>query len=719
VGAALYRNIQLAAHAKNHENATLSSIFSVRFTITEPTKGQDQRDLMSQQATNAGQPARRVLANAIRALSMDAVQAANSGHPGAPMGMADIAEVLWNDYHKHNPSNPDWADRDRFVLSNGHASMLLYSLLHLTGYDLSIDEIRNFRQFGYRTAGHPEYEPGFGVETTTGPLGQGITNAVGMALAEKMLAAEFNRDGFPIVDHKTWAFLGDGCLMEGISHEACSFAGTMKLGKLIAFYDDNNISIDGEVGAWFTDDTVKRFEAYGWQVIADVDGHDSSAIAAAVDQAVVETDKPTMICCKTVIGFGAPNKQGTASTHGAPLGEEEIAAARAELGWSAAPFEIPAEVSSAWDGRERGASDEEAWNSLFAGYAAKHADLAAEFARRMAGDLPDNWSDFADKAIADVDAAAANMATRKASLVSLNAFAPALPELAGGSADLTGSNLTKHNGSVPITGDDASGNYLYFGVREFGMTAMCNGMVLHGGLIPYSGTFLTFSDYARNALRMAALMKIQNILVYTHDSIGLGEDGPTHQPVEHVASLRLMPNMRVWRPCDTVETAVAWRDSIERRDGPTSLVLTRQGLPYQKRSSDQIAAIARGGYVLKDCDGLPDIILIATGSEVELAVSAADELVADGVNARVVSMPCTHVFDKQDASYREAVLPAAVTARVSIEAGVTEGWWRYLGTDGQAIGLDQFGASAPAEELFEHFGFSTSNVVAVAKNTLA
>jgi transketolase len=674
---------------------------------------------MSQQATNAGQAARRVLANAIRALSMDAVQAANSGHPGAPMGMADIAEVLWNDYHKHNPANPDWADRDRFVLSNGHGSMLLYSLLHLTGYDLSIDEIRNFRQFGYRTAGHPEYEPGFGIETTTGPLGQGITNAVGMALAEKMLAAEFNRDDFPIVDHKTWVFLGDGCLMEGISHEACSFAGTMKLGKLVAFYDDNNISIDGEVGGWFTDDTVKRFEAYGWQVIADVDGHDSAAIAAAVDQAVAETEKPTLICCKTVIGFGAPNKQGTASTHGAPLGDDEIAAARVELGWGAAPFEIPAEIVSAWDGRERGAADEDAWNSLFAGYAAKHADLAAEFARRMAGNLPENWSVFADKAIADINATAENMATRKASLVSLNAFAPALPELAGGSADLTGSNLTKHNGSVPITGDDASGNYLYFGVREFGMTAMCNGMVLHGGLIPYSGTFLTFSDYARNALRMAALMKVQNILVYTHDSIGLGEDGPTHQPVEHVASLRLIPNMRVWRPCDTVETAVAWRDSIERRDGPTSLVLTRQGLPHQARSADQIAAIARGGYVLKDCEGTPDIILIATGSEVALAVSAADELLADGVQARVVSMPCTNIFDVQDESYRESVLPSEVTARVSIEAGVTDGWWRYLGSKGQVIGLDRFGESAPAEELFEHFGFSTSNVVEVAKKTLA
>ena len=674
---------------------------------------------MTQEAMNAGQPARRDLANAIRALSMDAVQAANSGHPGAPMGMADIAEVLWNDYHKHNPTNPDWADRDRFVLSNGHGSMLLYSLLHLTGYALSIDEIRNFRQFGYRTAGHPEYEPGSGIETTTGPLGQGISNAVGMALAEKKLAAEFNRDGFAVVDHKTWVFLGDGCLMEGISHEACSLAGTLKLGKLIAFYDDNNISIDGEVGGWFTDDTAKRFEAYGWQVVANVDGHDSKSIAAAIDQAVAESDKPTLICCKTVIGFGAPNKQGTASTHGAPLGDEEIAAARAELGWSAAPFEIPTDIATEWDSRERGAAEEEQWSNLFAGYAAEHPELAAEFARRMAGNLPENWSESAGKSIEEINTAAANMATRKASLVALNAFAPVLPELIGGSADLTGSNLTKHDGSTTIPGDDAAGNYIYFGVREFGMTAMCNGMALHGGLIPYSGTFLTFSDYARNALRMAALMKIQNVLVYTHDSIGLGEDGPTHQPVEHVASLRLMPNMRVWRPCDTVETAVAWRDAIERSDGPSSLVLTRQGLPHQVRDDGQIAAIAKGGYVLADCDGTPDIILIATGSEVALATSAAEVLAGDGVKARVISMPCTDLFDAEDAAYKESVLPSAVTARVAIEAGVTEGWWRYVGPAGRVIGLDRFGESAPAEELFKHFGFSTDNVVAIAKDALA
>jgi len=514
-------------------------------------------------------------------------------------------------------------------------------------------------------------------------------------------------------------FLGDGCLMEGISHEACSLAGTLKLGKLIAFYDDNNISIDGEVGGWFTDDTPKRFESYGWQVIADVDGHDAAAITAAIDQAVAEGDRPTLICCKTVIGFGSPNKQGTASTHGAPLGEDEIAATRAELGWDHAAFEIPADIAAAWDGRERGAADENAWNELFAAYAAENEGLAAEFARRMAGNLPQNWDEFADKAIARIAAAGENMATRKASLVALNAFAPALPELAGGSADLTGSNLTFHDGSTMITGDDAGGNYIQYGVREFGMTAMGNGMVLHGGLIPYSGTFLTFSDYARNALRMAALMKIQNILVYTHDSIGLGEDGPTHQPVEHVASLRLMPNMRVWRPCDAVETAVAWRDAIERRDGPTSLVLTRQGLPHQSRNADQIAAIARGGYVLQDCEGEAELILIGTGSETALAMSAADVLGDEGVKVRVVSMPCTDLFDAQDDAYRESVLPSGVTARVAIEAGVTDGWWRYVGDKGRVIGIDSFGASAPANVLFEHFGFSTGNVVAVAKEALA
>lgn len=677
---------------------------------------QAQKTSMSQQANAAGQPARRDLANAIRALSMDAVQAANSGHPGAPMGMADIAEVLWNDYLKHNPANPQWPNRDRFVLSNGHGSMLLYSLLHLTGYDLSMDELRNFRQFSQRTAGHPEYEPGMGVETTTGPLGQGVANAVGMALAEKMLAAEFNRDGFPVVDHRTWVFLGDGCLMEGISHEACSLAGTLKLGKLMAFYDDNDISIDGAVSGWFTDDTPGRFESYGWQVIRDVDGHDSAAVAAAIDRAMAETGKPTLICCKTVIGYGAPNKQGSASTHGAPLGEDEVAAARETLGWNSPPFELPTAVAAAWDATERGASDEAAWAELLGAYAKVHPDLAKAFGRRVNGELPEGWASFADAAIAKIDAAGENMATRKASLVALDAFAPELPELAGGSADLTGSNLTKHAGSKVVTGDDASGNYIYFGVREFGMTAICNGMALHGGIIPYSGTFLVFSDYARNALRMAALMEIQQILVYTHDSIGLGEDGPTHQPIEHVASLRLMPNMRVWRPCDTVETAVAWRDAIERRDGPTSLVLTRQGVPYQARDATQIASISRGGYVLRDSSADPDAILIATGSEVALAVAAAERLAAEGIGARVVSMPCTSVFESQDTKYRDAVLPPRVSARVVVEAGATAGWWRYAGPSGKVIGIDRFGKSAPAGELFEHFGFSVDNVVDTTKS---
>ena len=674
---------------------------------------------MSQNASAAGQPARRELANAIRALSMDAVQAANSGHPGAPMGMADIAEVLWNDYLKHNPGNPRWADRDRFVLSNGHGSMLIYSLLHLTGYDdFPIDELKNFRQMGFKTAGHPEYEPGGPIETTTGPLGQGLTNAVGMAIAEKMLAAQFNRPGHDIVDHRTWVFLGDGCLMEGISHEACSLAGTLKLGKLICLYDDNNISIDGEVGAWFTDDTAGRFAAYGWQVIDDVDGHDAAAVATAIERAVADTDRPSMICCKTVIGYGAPNKQGTASTHGAPLGDDEIAAARKQLGWSHAPFQLPQDVAAAWDGRARGAAEENAWNQRFAAYNAEYPELAAEFARRMAGKLPADWADVANRGIAEIDAEAATMATRKASLRALNAFAPVLPEMAGGSADLTGSNLTKHDRSTPISAEDASGNYVWFGVREFGMTAICNGMRLHGGIIPYSGTFLTFSDYSRNALRMAALMGIQNIQVFTHDSIGLGEDGPTHQPVEHVASLRLMPNMSVWRPCDGVETAVAWRYALERQDGPTSLVLTRQGLPHMPRDAGQIEAIARGGYVLRDADGTPQLILIATGSEVALAMTAAEALDADGIHVRVVSMPSTDVFDAQDAAYRESVLPEAVTARIAVEAGATGGWWRYVGTAGRVIGLDRFGESAPAGELFEHFGFATDNVVAIAKSVL-
>jgi transketolase len=677
---------------------------------------------MSQQSsrsTDAGQPARQELANAIRALSMDAVQAANSGHPGMPMGMADIAEVLWNDYLQHNPGNPEWVNRDRFVLSNGHGSMLLYSLLHLTGYPLTIDEIRNFRQFGSRTAGHPEREAELSIETTTGPLGQGIANAVGMALSEKMLATNFNRPGQEIIDHHTWVFLGDGCLMEGISHEVCSLAGTLGLGKLICLYDDNNISIDGEVGGWFTDDTQKRFEAYGWQVIPGVDGHNSEAIASAIDAALADTGRPTMICCKTIIGFGSPNKQGTASTHGAPLGDAEIAEVRQQLNWPSPPFEIPPAIAAAWNADERGATLEGDWQATFSSYQSAHPQLAAELKRRLSGSLPDNWTQYADEAIAAIDASGATMATRKASLLALNAFAPVLPELAGGSADLTGSNLTRHDGSSDISAEDASGNYVYFGVREFGMSAVCNGMGLHGGIIPYSGTFLTFSDYARNALRMAALMKVQNIFVYTHDSIGLGEDGPTHQPVEHTASLRLIPNMSVWRPCDTVETAVAWRAAIERRDGPTSLILTRQGLPHQSRTEQQIAQIARGAYVLSDSEQTPDIILVATGSEVALAVAAAAVLEEEGVAVRVVSMPCTDVFEAQADDYREEVLPAAITARVVIEAGVTASWWRYAGAAGAVVGLDQFGASAPAEQLFEHFGFSVDNVVRVVRQTLA
>ena len=650
---------------------------------------------------------------------MDAVQAANSGHPGMPMGMADIAEVLWNDYLRHNPGNPHWFDRDRFLLSNGHGSLLQYSLLHLTGYDLPIDEIRNFRQLGFRTAGHPERDPDIYIETTTGPLGQGLSNAVGLSIAEKMLATTFNRPDFDIVNHRTYVFLGDGCLMEGISHEACSLAGTLKLGKLIGFYDDNGISIDGEVDAWFTDDTARRFEAYGWQVIADVDGHDSDAVAKALDQALADDARPTLICCKTIIGFGAPNKQGTADTHGAPLGADEVEASRKELGWSHPPFEIPDEIRAAWDAGERGAQQEAQWSNLFSAYEKAHPDLAQEFQRRMKDALPGNWAEVAADAIKEIDSAGADMATRKASLVALNAFAPALPEMVGGSADLTGSNLTKHASSVPISGDDASGNYIYFGVREFGMSAICNGMAIHGGVIPYCGTFLTFSDYARNALRMAALMRIRNIFVYTHDSIGLGEDGPTHQPIEHVASLRLMPNMRVWRPCDTVETAVAWKNAIEKKDGPTSLVLTRQGLPHQSRTADQIALIERGGYVMRDTDGKPDLILIATGSEVALAMSAAGVLADDGVAARVVSMPCTDVFDAQAVEYRQQVLPSAITARVVVEAGVTETWWRYAGDRGRVVGINRFGESAPAAELFEHFGFSTDNVVRIAKEVLA
>jgi len=665
--------------------------------------------------TRAGRPPRRERANALRALAMDAVQAAKSGHPGMPMGMADIAEVLWNDFLRHNPSNPRWDNRDRFVLSNGHGSMLLYSLLHLSGYELGLDELRNFRQLGYRTAGHPEREPDLGIETTTGPLGQGLANAVGMALAEKMLAARYNRPDFPIVDHHTYVFLGDGCLMEGISHEACSLAGTLGLGKLVCVYDQNGISIDGEVDSWFTDDTPGRFAAYGWHVIPDVDGHDPDAVAEALAAATAETDRPTLICCRTVIGYGAPGKQGSADTHGAPLGEDEIAAAREELGWHYPPFEVPEPVRTAWDARERGTAAEAEWDRLLEAYGEAHPELAGEYRRVMVGELPAGWAEAADGAIREIAAAGADVATRKASQIALNAFAPRLPELVGGSADLTGSNNTWHDGSKAVNAADAAGNYVYFGVREFAMTAISNGIALHGGLRPYCGTFLVFSDYARNAVRMAALMEAPNILVYTHDSIGLGEDGPTHQPVEHTASLRLIPNLRVWRPCDTVETAVAWRAAVERGDGPTALVLTRQGLAHQQRDDERIGAIARGGYVLREAEGDPELILIATGSEVHLAMAAAADLAGDGLAVRVVSMPCCEVFDRQDRAYREAVLPPSVTRRVAVEAGATAGWWRYVGSDGAVIGLDRFGESAPAGELFEKFGFSVENVVTVAR----
>jgi transketolase len=654
------------------------------------------------------------MANALRALAMDAVQQANSGHPGMPMGMADIAEVLWNDFLKHNPGNPLWPNRDRFVLSNGHGSMLLYGVLHLTGYPLSIEEIRNFRQFGFRTAGHPEVEQDIGIETTTGPLGQGIANAVGMALAEKILAAQFNRPEFPLVDHHTYVFLGDGCLMEGISHEACSLAGTLKLGKLICLYDDNGISIDGEVAGWFTDDTPARFRAYDWHVIADVDGHDAVAIQTAISTARDVSDKPSLICCKTVIGYGAPNKQGTEATHGAPLGAEEVQAARETLQWPHPPFSIPQSIYDGWDATSAGRRREQQWNKILDAYAAEFPALAAEFNRRVAGDLPDDWSGFADAAIQSIADEAESVATRKASLISLNAFAPKLPELVGGSADLTGSNLTKHAGSNSISAEQADGNYVWFGVREFGMVAVLNGMSLHGGFIPYGGTFLVFSDYARNALRMAALMKIQNIMVFTHDSIGLGEDGPTHQPVEHLASLQLMPNMSVWRPCDAVETAVAWRRAIERRGGPTSLVLTRQGVPAQSRSGEQVAQISRGGYVLHDAEGAPDVILIATGSEVSLAMQAAELIDARNHAVRVVSMPNTALFLQQDEEYREAVLPSAVTRRLAVEAGSPQLWYQFVGSAGRVIGMNSFGASAPAGELFKNFGFSPESVAQAA-----
>ncbi|EGR0595391.1 transketolase [Vibrio cholerae] len=662
---------------------------------------------------------RKQLANAIRALSMDGVQKANSGHPGAPMGMADIAEVLWRSHLNHNPQNPNWADRDRFVLSNGHGSMLIYSLLHLSGYELSIDDLKNFRQLHSKTPGHPEYGYAPGIETTTGPLGQGITNAVGMAIAEKALAAQFNKPGHDIVDHFTYVFMGDGCLMEGISHEACSLAGTLGLGKLIAFWDDNGISIDGHVEGWFSDDTPKRFEAYGWHVIPAVDGHDADAINAAIEAAKAETSRPTLICTKTIIGFGSPNKAGSHDCHGAPLGNDEIKAAREFLGWEYAPFEIPADIYAAWDAKQAGARKEAAWDEKFAAYAKAYPAEAAEYKRRVAGELPANWEAATSEIIANLQANPANIASRKASQNALEAFGKLLPEFMGGSADLAPSNLTMWSGSKSLTAEDASGNYIHYGVREFGMTAIINGIALHGGFVPYGATFLMFMEYARNAMRMAALMKVQNIQVYTHDSIGLGEDGPTHQPVEQIASLRMTPNMSTWRPCDQVESAVAWKLAIERKDAPSALIFSRQNLAQQPRSAEQVANIAKGGYILKDCAGQPELILIATGSEVELAVAAYEQLSAEGKAVRVVSMPSTDAFDKQDAAYREAVLPAAVTKRIAIEAGIADFWYKYVGFGGRIIGMSSFGESAPAGELFKLFGFTTENVVKQAKELLA
>jgi transketolase len=661
---------------------------------------------------------RRELANAIRALSMDAVQKANSGHPGAPMGMADIAQVLWNDFMHHNPTNPQWSNRDRFVLSNGHGSMLIYSLLHLTGYDLPIDELKNFRQLHSRTPGHPEYGYAPGVETTTGPLGQGITNAVGMAIAEKALAAQFNKDGHKIVDHHTYVFLGDGCLMEGISHEACSLAGTLGLGNLIAFWDDNGISIDGHVDGWFTDNTPMRFEAYGWHVIADVDGHDATAISKAVQLAKAMTDKPTMICCKTTIGFGSPNKAGSHACHGAALGQDEINLTKAALGWDHEAFVIPEDVYAGWDAKSKGAKAEKEWNEKFAAYQVAYPELAAEYQRRTVGELPANWQIDADTFVAEVNAEAKTTATRLSSLAAIEGFAKILPEIFGGSADLGCSNMTEWSTYKPMRADKPNANYINYGVREFGMSAIMNGIALHGGFIPFGATFLMFSEYARNALRMASLMKIRSIFVYTHDSIGLGEDGPTHQPVEQTATLRLIPGIQVWRPCDAVETTVSWKAAFERQDGPSILVFSRQNLPHVPRTQQQIADISRGGYVLSDCDGQPEAIIIATGSEVELALKAADELNAAGKKIRVVSMPSTNIFDAQDAAYKESVLPAAVTKRVAVEAGVTDGWWKYVGTNGKIVGLDRFGESAPAGQLFKEFGFTVENVVKNVESVL-
>ncbi|MDK9726100.1 MAG: transketolase [Sterolibacteriaceae bacterium MAG5] len=656
------------------------------------------------------------LTSAIRALAMDAVQKANSGHPGAPMGMAEIAEVLWNHHLRHNPNNPKWPNRDRFVLSNGHGSMLIYALLHLSGYDVSIDDIKNFRQLHSKTPGHPEYGYTPGVETTTGPLGQGITNAVGMAMAEKLLAAEFNKPGHEIVDHRTYVFLGDGCLMEGISHEACSLAGTWGLGKLTAFWDDNGISIDGHVEGWFTEDIPKRFEAYGWHVVANVNGHDPEALHAAIEAAKKVADKPSLICCKTVIGAGSPNKAGTHDVHGAPLGDAEIAAARPHIGWNFGPFEIPQEVYEAWDAKKKGTEWEGSWNQKFEHYAKAFPAEAAEFKRRMANELPKNWAEFAAKAIATANEKAETVATRKASQIAINALAPALPEFLGGSADLTGSNLTNWTGCKHVSGK-STGNYISYGVREFGMSHIMNGMALHGGLLPFGGTFLMFSEYARNALRMSALMKQRVIYVFTHDSIGLGEDGPTHQPVEQIATLRMIPNMDLWRPCDTVETMAAWTCAVERTDGPTSLALSRQNLPFVARDAATIANIKRGGYVISEAKGNAKAVIIATGSEVDLALKAQAALAQEDIPVRVVSMPSTNVFERQDAAYRDSVLPKGLP-RVAVEAGVTAGWYKYVGLEGKVVGLDRFGESAPAGTLFKEFGFTVANVVNAVESVL-
>ena len=666
---------------------------------------------------NSEPPVFKDLTSAVRALAMDAVQKANSGHPGAPMGMAEIAEVLWIHHLRHNPANPNWADRDRFILSNGHGSMLIYALLHLTGYDLSIEDIKQFRQLHSKTPGHPEYGYTPGVETTTGPLGQGITNAVGMALAEKILASEFNRPGFDIVNHYSYTFLGDGCLMEGISHESCSLAGTLGLGKLICFYDDNGISIDGHVEGWFSDDTPKRFEAYGWHVVSDVNGHDPVAIEAAIAEAKQATGKPSIICCKTVIGMGSPNKEGTHAVHGAALGEEEIAASRARIGWNYPPFEIPKEVYDAWDGRTKGKKIEAEWDQKFNEYTKKYPSESAEFKRRIAGDLPANWHEHAEKAITQVNEKAETIASRKASQNAIEDLAPALPELVGGSADLAGSNLTLWSGSKGIS-NETGGNYIYYGVREFGMSAIMNGLSLHGGIIPYGATFLMFSEYARNALRMAALMKIRNLFVFTHDSIGLGEDGPTHQAVEQTATLRYIPNMDVWRPCDSVESTVSWARSIERKDGPSTLIFSRQNLPFQKRNAATIKLIDRGGYILSEAsDGKPQAIIIATGSEIGLAMSAQQALAESGISVRVVSMPCTSLFDRQDQAYKDSVLLNGVK-RVAVEAGTADFWYKYVGLEGAVVGMTTFGESAPAGDLFNHFGFTVDNVVKTVKNVI-